>query len=60
MDMAIAIRTAYVSGHQAYVQAGAGIVLDSVPTSEWQETRDKAAASVEAIRIASQLRSVSQ
>lgn len=37
-------------------QAGAGIVLDSVPASEWQETRNKAEASVEAVQIASQLR----
>lgn len=33
-----------------------GIVLDSVPASEWQETRNKAEASVEAVQIASQLR----
>lgn len=58
MDMAIAIRTAYVRDHQASVQAGAGIVLDSVPASEWQESRNKGAASVEAIRIAAQLRSL--
>lgn len=38
------------------VQAGAGIVLDSVPASEWQETRNKAEASVEAVQIAAQLR----
>lgn len=55
MDMAIAIRTAYVRDHQASVQAGAGIVLDSVPGNEWTETRNKAAASVEAIRVAAQL-----
>lgn len=58
MDMAIAIRTAYLSDHQASVQAGAGIVLDSVPEKEWQESRNKAAASVEAIRIAAQVRSM--
>jgi anthranilate synthase component 1 len=58
MDMAIAIRTAYLCGHQASVQAGAGIVLDSVPEHEWQETRNKAEASVEAIQIAAQLRSL--
>ncbi len=56
MDMAIAIRTAYIRDHLAIVQAGAGIVLDSVPASEWSETRNKAAASVEAIQIAAQLR----
>ncbi|WEV73215.1 anthranilate synthase component I [Bifidobacterium sp. ESL0790] len=58
MDMAITIRTAFLRDHKAYVQAGAGIVLDSVPANEWQETRNKAAASVEAVQIAAQLRGV--
>jgi anthranilate synthase component 1 len=44
MDTAIAIRTLLVSGDKAYVQAGAGVVADSVPEREWQETMDKAAA----------------
>ena len=56
MDMAIAIRTAFLRDHEASVQAGAGIVLDSVPATEWQETRNKAEASVESIQIAAQLR----
>lgn len=56
MDMAIAIRTAFLRDHKASVQAGAGIVLDSVPINEWQETRNKAQASVAAIQIAAQLR----
>ena len=56
MDMAIAIRTAFLREHEASVQAGAGIVLDSVPQNEWQETRNKAEASVEAVQIAAQLR----
>lgn len=56
MDMAIAIRTAFIRDHQASVQAGAGLVLDSVPATEWQETRNKAASSVEAIQIAAQLK----
>lgn len=55
MDMAIAIRTAFIRDHHASVQAGAGIVLDSVAQTEWQETRNKAEASVEAIQIAAQL-----
>ncbi|KFI62938.1 chorismate-binding protein [Bifidobacterium cuniculi] len=55
MDMAIAIRTAFIRDHQASVQAGAGLVLDSVPATEWQETRNKAGASVEAIQLAAQL-----
>ena len=50
LDMAIAIRTAFIRDHEASVQAGAGIVLDSVPASEWQETRNKAEASVEPSR----------
>lgn len=58
MDMAIAIRTAFVRDGQASVQAGAGIVLDSVPATEWQETRNKGAASVQAIQIAAQLRTL--
>ncbi|PWG59394.1 anthranilate synthase component I [Bifidobacterium catulorum] len=56
MDMAIAIRTAFLRDHEASVQAGAGIVLDSVPGNEWQETRNKAEASVEAVQIAAQLK----
>lgn len=58
MDMAIAIRTAYIRDHQASVQAGAGIVLDSVPETEWMETRNKAAASVQSVQIAAQLESL--
>ena len=58
MDMAIAIRTAFLRDHEASVQAGAGLVLDSVPANEWQETRNKAEASVEAVQIAAQLKTV--
>ena len=46
----------FLRDHEASVQAGAGIVLDSVPATEWQETRNKAEASVESIQIAAQLR----
>lgn len=60
MDMAIAIRTAFIRDHEASVQAGAGLVLDSVPETEWQETRNKAGASVEAIQIAAQLKVVEE
>lgn len=56
MDMAIAIRTALLESGTAHVQAGAGIVADSVPAKEAQETRDKAAAMMRAISIASRLR----
>ena len=44
MDTAIAIRTAVVKDGMLYVQAGAGIVDDSVPAAEWQETLNKARA----------------
>jgi anthranilate synthase component 1 len=56
MDMAIAIRTALIKGGVAYVGAGAGIVADSDPASEEQETRNKAAAVLAAIASAETLR----
>jgi anthranilate synthase component 1 len=52
MDMAIAIRTAVIKDGTLYVQAGAGIVADSVPTSEWEETQNKARAIVKAVQLA--------
>ena len=51
-DLAIAIRTALVRDGKAHVQAGAGIVLDSVPESEYQETINKASAVIRAINAA--------
>ncbi len=42
MDTAIAIRTAVVQGNRLFIQAGAGIVADSVPDLEWMETMNKA------------------
>ena len=48
MDLAIAIRTAIVKNDVLYLQAGAGIVHDSVPEMEWQETMDKAQALIRA------------
>lgn len=56
MDMAIAIRTALIREGRASVQAGAGIVADSVPASEYAESRDKAAAAVRAVQLAARLR----
>ena len=44
MDTAITIRTVLVTGGRAYVQAGAGIVADSVPALEYEETLNKARA----------------
>lgn len=51
-DAAIAIRTAVLKDGVAYVQAGAGIVADSIPESEYQETRHKAAAALRAVATA--------
>jgi anthranilate synthase component 1 len=51
MDVAIALRTAVVKDKMLYVQAGAGIVADSVPESEWQETLNKARAVLSAARM---------
>ena len=52
MDTCINIRTIVVKGRDAYIQAGAGIVADSVPSREYQETVNKARAMVRAIEIA--------
>ncbi|CAG4885044.1 Anthranilate synthase component 1 [Georgfuchsia toluolica] len=52
MDMAIAIRTAVLKDGRLYVQAGAGIVADSNPAAEWEETRSKARAILRAADIA--------
>jgi len=48
MDTAITIRTVMVTGGKAYVQAGAGIVADSDPASEYEETLNKARALLKA------------
>ncbi len=52
MDLAIAIRTAVVKDKTLYVQAGAGIVADSVPENEWAETQNKARALLRAAEMA--------
>jgi anthranilate synthase component I len=59
MDLAIAIRTAVMTGGRAYVQAGAGVVADSVPANEEAETRNKARAVLQAIATAETLTSPS-
>lgn len=51
MDQAIAIRTAIIKNHTLYLQAGAGIVADSVPESEWQETLNKGRAIFAAVNM---------
>ena len=50
MDMCITIRTIVVKGNQAYVQAGAGVVYDSKPQREYEETVNKAKALVQAVQ----------
>lgn len=52
MDMAIAIRTAVIKANKLTIQAGAGIVHDSVPELEWQETLNKGRAMFKAVALA--------
>ncbi|MGB4247029.1 MAG: anthranilate synthase component I [Pseudohongiellaceae bacterium] len=52
MDMAIAIRTAVIKNDRLFVQAGAGVVADSVPRLEWEETINKARAIFRAVELA--------
>jgi anthranilate synthase component 1 len=52
LDFCIAIRTIGMTGSVAQVQAGAGIVSDSNPTAEYEETRDKARALIQALEMA--------
>ena len=54
MDTCIALRTIVVQGQTAYVQAGAGIVADSVPATEYQETLNKARGLLKAIGLTEQ------
>lgn len=51
-DFAITIRTLFANGSKAYIQAGAGIVADSVPEKEWFETNHKAEALMRALEKA--------
>ncbi len=52
LDFCIAIRTILLEDGKAYIQAGAGIVADSNPTAEYEETRDKARAMIRALELA--------
>ncbi len=52
LDFCITIRTLVIAGRRAMVQAGAGIVADSNPSAEYQETQDKARALIRALEIA--------
>ncbi len=53
MDTAIAIRTAVITGEMLHIQAGAGIVADSIPDLEWKETLNKGRAIFKAVEMAS-------
>lgn len=50
LDVCIAIRTAVKKGKKVFVQAGAGVVADSIPENEYQECANKAGAVIEAIK----------
>jgi len=52
MDTAIAIRTAVIKNKKLYIQAGAGIVYDSIPQNEWDETMNKGRAVFRAVAMA--------
>jgi anthranilate synthase component 1 len=52
MDTAIAIRTSIIKDERLYIQAGAGIVADSVPAAEWEETMSKGRATFRAVEKA--------
>jgi len=54
LDFCIAIRTVIMNAGRAFVQAGAGIVMDSNPAGEYEETRDKARALIRALELAQQ------
>ena len=51
MNVAIAIRTAIIKNQTLFVQAGAGIVSDSIPMNEWVETQNKAKAILKAAEL---------
>lgn len=53
MDTAIAIRTAVIQDQTLHIQAGAGIVADSIPAHEWMETMNKGRAIFKAVELAS-------
>ena len=53
MDMSIAIRTCVIRENKVYVQAGAGVVYDSNPESEWNETQIKARAVIKSVELSS-------
>jgi anthranilate synthase component 1 len=52
MDVALTLRTIVIANEQIHIQAGAGVVYDSNPTSEYQECLSKAQAMLKAVRLA--------
>ena len=58
LDLAIAIRTTTIIDGMAHVQAGGGLVADSVPADEHQESQNKAAAPLRAVAVANAMRRV--
>lgn len=50
LDMALAIRTMVVKDEKAYVQAGAGVVYDSDPVAEYEETLNKSESAIEVMK----------
>ena len=58
MDMCIAIRTLLVHGDRGFLQAGAGVVADSIPECEYRETLSKAQGLLRAVRLAAELETV--
>ena len=55
MDTCIAIRIAYKKNGKVFVRSGAGIVADSVPEKEYQESINKARASLRALELAAEV-----
>ncbi|WP_100407216.1 anthranilate synthase component I [Bacillus solitudinis] len=55
IDSCIAIRTMTIKNNTAYIQAGAGVVADSVPENEYEETRNKAKALIRAVQVAEKM-----
>jgi anthranilate synthase component 1 len=55
IDSCITIRTIQKKEDMFYIQAGAGVVADSVPEMEWEETKNKASALIETVQIANTL-----
>jgi anthranilate synthase component I len=51
-DFAIIIRSLFINGNNAYIQSGAGIVMDSIPLNEYLETEHKAGALFSAMKAA--------